>query len=192
MNTDHLADLFIANLKRVERVQFRSALLVAMLNGGAAVFVVMLATVCPRVDLSSTAHLEARLVKLLFAVSVIATAAPQLLRSLRLGLEQQRNRAVLLLPCLAATVNLAILLVVTPRAGAVMLRGATSALRQDTRTRLRLCGVIPGVVAGGFGAAAYALNCRSDTIPFIAVCYGVAIAFCALIGAQIRPRLLGW
>jgi len=34
MNTDHLVDLFIANLKRVERVQFGSTLLVAMLNGG--------------------------------------------------------------------------------------------------------------------------------------------------------------
>ena len=130
--------------------------------------------------------------KLLFAVSVIATAAPQLLRAFRPGLEERRNPAVLFLRCFAATLNLAILLVVTPRAGAVMLRGATSAFRQGAATRLRLCGAIPGVVAGGFGAAAYALNCRSDTIPFIAVCYGGTIALCALIGAQIRPRLLRW
>jgi hypothetical protein len=37
--------------------------------------------------------------------------------------------------------------------------------------------------AGGLGAAAYAFNCTSDTIPFIAVCYGAAIALCAFIGA---------
>jgi hypothetical protein len=46
MNTDHLVDLFVANLERVEPVQFGSTLLVAMLNGSAAAFVVMLATVC--------------------------------------------------------------------------------------------------------------------------------------------------
>jgi hypothetical protein len=48
------------------------------------------------------------------------------------------------------------------------------------------------VVAGGVGAAAYALSCSSDTIPFIAFCYGAAIALCALIGEQLGPRLLRW
>ena len=192
MNTDYLVNLFIANLKRVERVQFGSTLLVAMLNGGAAAFVVMLATVCPRFDLDSSAHLEGTLVKLLFAVSVIATAAPQSLRSLRPGLEQRCNPAVLFLPCFAATVSLAILLVVAPRAGTVMLRGATSALRQGAPTRLSLSGAIAGVTAGGLGAAAYALACTSDTIPFIAICYGAAIAICAFVGAQLGPRLLRW
>jgi hypothetical protein len=63
---------------------------------------------------------------------------------------------------------------------------------QGAPTRPRFCGAIAGVVAGGLGAAAYALTCRTDTIPFIAVCYSAAIALCAFIAAQLGPRLLRW
>jgi len=66
------------------------------------------------------------------------------------------------------------------------------ALRQGAPTRLSLSGAIAGVTAGGLGAAAYALACTSDTIPFIAICYGAAIAICAFVGAQLGPRLLRW
>ena len=66
------------------------------------------------------------------------------------------------------------------------------AIRQGAPTQLSLSGAIAGVVAGGLGTVAYALSCSSDTIPFIAFCYGAAIALCALIGAQLGPRLLRW
>ena len=60
-------------------------------------------------------------------------------------------------------------------------------------TQLRLSGAIAGVVAGGLGAAAYALSCSSEnTIPFIAFRYNAAIVLCALIGAQLGTRLLRW
>jgi hypothetical protein len=216
MNTDHLIDLLSTKLEPVSRTKFGTTLLVAMLMGGTTAFVAMLATVGPRVDLGSTAHLEWTAVKLSFAVSVILTAAPQLLKSMRPGLEKETRPALMLLPFAAAiTTAFAILLFVTPGAWIVMLQGATSvsprrcllcitlfaampfaalvwALRQGAPTRLRLCGAIAGVVAGGFGAAAYALSCISDTIPFVAVCYGAAIALCAVIGAQLGPRFLRW
>jgi hypothetical protein len=216
VNTEHLIDLLSADLEPVGRVGFGKTLFVAMLMGGAAAFVVMLATVGPRVDLGSTAHLEWTTVKVIFAVSVILTAAPQLLTLMRPGLEKETHPAVVLLPFAAAIVAaFAILLFVTPSAWIMMVRGVTSvspgrcllciiffaampfaatvwALRQGAPTRLGLCGALAGVVAGGFGAAAYALTCASDSIPFIAVWYSAAIVLCAFIGAQIGLRILRW
>ena len=66
------------------------------------------------------------------------------------------------------------------------------AVRKGAPTRLRLSGGIIGIVAGGIGAVAYAFNCASDTIPFIAIWYGAAIAICAFIGALLGPRVLRW
>ncbi len=216
MNTDHLIDLLSANLEPVGRVQFRKMLLLAMVTGGAAAFLVMWATVGPRADLDSTAPLGWTAVKLLFALSLIGTAAPLLLNSMHPGLEKETRTALIFLPFFAAiAAALAVLLFVTPQTWSAMLRGATAgsparclvciivfaaipfaaliwALRQGAPTRLRLSGAIAGVVAGGIGAAAYALNCTSDTIPFIAFWYGAAIALCACVGAQLGPRLLRW
>jgi hypothetical protein len=216
MNTDRLIDLLSANLEPVGHVHFARTLLVAMLGGAAAAFALMLATVGPRADLGSTIHLTWTAMKVLFAISVIATAAPLLLKSMRPGLEQETHPALLFLPfCAAIMAALAMLFFVTPEAWGLMLRGATSvsparcllcivffaavpfaalvwALRQGAPTRVTLSGTIAGVAAGGVGAAAYAFNCSSDTIPFIAVCYGAAIALCAFIGAQLGPRVLRW
>ncbi len=216
MNTDHLIDLLSANLEPVGRVRFGKTLLLAMLTGSAAAFSLMLATIGPRADLDSTAHLAWTAVKLLFAVSVIGTATPLLLRLMRPGLEKETHPRIVFLPFLAAiAIVLAMLLFVTPQNWSEMLRGATSAsparcllciiffavlpfaaliwvLRQGAPTRLSLSGAIAGVIAGGLGAFAYAFSCTSDTIPFIAVCYGAAIGLCAFIGAQLGPWLLRW
>jgi hypothetical protein len=87
-----------------------------MLAGGGAALVLMLATVGPRADLESTAHLGWTAVKLFFAVSVIGTATPLLLRSMRPGLEKETDTEVIFLPFLAAiAVSLAMLLFVTPQ-----------------------------------------------------------------------------
>jgi hypothetical protein len=216
VNTDRLIDLLSANLEPVGRVRFGKTLLLAMLTGSAAALILMLATVGPRADLDSAAHLGWTAVKLLFAVSVIGTATPLLLRLMRPGLEKETHLAIIFLPFLTAiAVAFAMLLFVIPQTWSEMLRGATSVsparcllciisfaavpfaalvwvLRQGAPTRLSLSGTIAGVIAGGLGAAAYAFNCTSDTIPFIAVCYSAAIALCAFIGAQLGPWLLRW
>jgi hypothetical protein len=75
---------------------------------------------------------------------------------------------------------------------AIPLAALIWALQKGAPTRLKLSGAIAGIVAGGFGAAAYALSCTSDTIPFIAIWYGAAIMLCAVTGAQLGPRLLRW
>jgi hypothetical protein len=216
VNTDRLVDLLSSNLEPVGRVRFGKTLLWVLLIGGAAALILMLTTVGPRADLDSTTHLAWTAVKLLFAVSVIGTATPPLLRSMRPGLEKETHPGIIFLPFLTAiAVALAMLLFVTPQTWSEMLRGATSVsparclglivffgaipftalvwvLRQGAPTRLRLSGAIAGVTAGGLGAATYAFACTSDTIPFIAICYGAAIAICAFIGAHLGPRLLRW
>ncbi len=216
MNTDRLIDVLSANLEPAGHEQFGKTLILAMVTGGAAAFGLMLATVGPRPDLHSTAHLEWLAVKLLFALSVIGTGAPLLLRSTRPGLENATNWAPIFFPFFAAiAMALAMLLLSRPQAWRGMLLGANTvssarclvcimffaaiplaaliwALRKGAPTRLKLCGAIAGIVAGGLGAAAYALCCMSDTIPFIAVWYGAAIVLCAVIGAQLGPRLLRW
>jgi hypothetical protein len=216
VNTDRLIDVLSANLEPACHGKIGKTLMLAMVTGGAAAFGLMLATVGPRPDLASTAHLEWLALKLGFALSVIGAGAPLLLRSTRPGLENATNWAVVSVPFLAAiAVAIATLLLVSPQAWRGMLLGARTvssarcfvcipffaaipfsaliwALRKGAPTRLKLCGAIAGIVAGGFGAAAYGLSCTSDTIPFVAIWYSAAIMLCGVIGAQLGPRLLRW
>ncbi len=55
-----------------------------------------------------------------------------------------------------------------------------------------LAGFAAGLVAGGFGAAAYALWCGETSMTFIAVWYSLGIGLVALIGAVLGARLLRW
>jgi hypothetical protein len=137
-------------------------------------------------------------------------------RSIRPGLEDETKWVMIFLPFLAAIgIALVMLLLGQPWASGAMLRGATTVspvrcllcimffaaiplaavfivLRRGAPTRLKPCGGIAGIVAGGIGAAVYAFACTSDTIPFIAIWYGLAIVLCAFFGAQFGPRLLRW
>jgi hypothetical protein len=216
VNTDRLIDALSANLEPVSHGRLGKTLILAMVTGGAAAFALMMATVGPRPDLQSTTHLEWSAVKLLFALSVISMGAPLLIRSMRPGLENRTHWPVVLFPFVVAIVVAFVMLILgRPQAWREMLHGASTvsparcllcitffsaipfagliwALREGAPIRLRVCGAIAGIVAGGLGAAAYALTCTSDTIPFIAIWYGAAIAIYAVIGAQLGPRFLRW
>jgi len=215
MNTDRLIDMLSAELEAVSNGRPGKTLILALVTGGAIAFALMLVTVGPRPDLQSAVHIEWIAVKLLFALSVIGTGALLLNRSMRPGLEDATNWPLVFFPFLAALAVALAVLLGQPQAWAEMLRGATTissircmllivffaaipmaaviyALRQGAPTRLKLGGGIAGIVAGGIGAAAYAFNCTSDTIPFIAIWYSAAIVICAVIGSQLGPRLLRW
>lgn len=66
------------------------------------------------------------------------------------------------------------------------------ALKKAAPTDLNRAGALTGLVAGGFGAIGYSLHCVDDTVPFIALWYGLAIVACGLVGAALGPRLLRW
>lgn len=55
-----------------------------------------------------------------------------------------------------------------------------------------LAGLAAGLLAGGFGAAAYAFYCGETSMMFMAVWYSLGIALTALIGAIIGRVMLRW
>jgi hypothetical protein len=214
VNTDKVIDLLSANLEPVNPGQFRRPLLLAMVTGVVAAFGLMLATVGPRPKLASTPHLEWSAAKLFFAFSIVFAGAPFLIKSMRPGRENETKRALLFFP-LAATGALTLVMLLLgrdawgtplgaqaisparclfciPFLAGVPLAALIWALRQGAPTLLRLSGAIAGIVAGGLGAAAYALACNSDTVPFIAIWYSGAIALCGIIGARLGLRFLTW
>lgn len=69
---------------------------------------------------------------------------------------------------------------------------AMVALKGLAPTQPALAGAAAGALAGGVGAAVYALHCMELTAPFLAVWYVSGIAVPVLVGAALGPRLLRW
>jgi hypothetical protein len=216
VKTDQLIDRLSANLEPVNARRLGKTLVLAILAGGTGAAVLMLATVGPRASLLSAAHLEWTAAKLVLPLSVIGLGIPSLARSMRPGLETATNWRLVFFPfAVAIATGLAMLLIVHPEAWMRMLLGSAEissprcflcilsfaatplavliwALREGAPTRLETSGTLAGLVAGGLGAAVYAFNCDSDTIPFITIWYSAAILLCALIGTKLGSRLLRW
>jgi hypothetical protein len=83
--------------------------------------------------------------------------------------------------------NSLICLTAIPLLSLSVLAAAPSALRVGAPTRPTLAGAAAGLLAGGFVAALYAMQCTDDTPLFS---YSVAIVV-SLAGAA-APRLLRW
>lgn len=66
------------------------------------------------------------------------------------------------------------------------------ALRRLAPTRLRLAGAAVGAMAGGSGAAVYALHCPEMSPVFLAVWYVLGMALPVLLGASLGRWLLRW
>ena len=65
-------------------------------------------------------------------------------------------------------------------------------LRGLAPTRPAWAGAAAGWMAGGVGAAAYALHCPETDLPFMAVWYVLGMALPALLGALAGRRWLRW
>jgi hypothetical protein len=66
------------------------------------------------------------------------------------------------------------------------------ALRGLAPTRPALAGAAAGAMAGGAGAAVYALHCPELAAPFLALWYVAGMALPVVAGALVGPRLLRW
>ena len=66
------------------------------------------------------------------------------------------------------------------------------ALKSAAPTRPGWAGAAAGALAGGLGAAIYALYCVEMTAPFLAVWYVVGMLVPVLAGSLLGPRLLRW
>lgn len=67
-----------------------------------------------------------------------------------------------------------------------------TAMRRFAPASPTLAGFGAGLLAGGFGAAAYAFYCGETSMMFMAVWYSLGIALTALLGALIGRYLLRW
>lgn len=213
MKTDKLIDALSTNLEPVGRGGMGRWLVLALVAGGALTFCMMLATVGPRLGGDNSGHMGFLASKLLFALSVVITGAVFLIRSVHPG--QDGRRPILLLSILLLAAGLLgvtalpsgqladwsrivfdaqwmTCLCCIPLFTVIPFAALILALRRGAPTNLRRTGAIAGLVAGAVGAAVYAFHCPQDSLLFIAVWYGVAIAFCASIGALLGPRLLRW
>ncbi|MEO9147980.1 MAG: DUF1109 domain-containing protein [Burkholderiaceae bacterium] len=70
--------------------------------------------------------------------------------------------------------------------------GALWALRGLAPVRPTVAGAAAGVMAGGTGAAIYALHCPELGAPFLAVWYVAGIALTTMVGALVGRQLLRW
>jgi hypothetical protein len=69
---------------------------------------------------------------------------------------------------------------------------AIVALRGLAPTRPALAGAAAGALAGGAGAAVYALHCPELGVPFLAVWYVLGMALPVVVGAILGRALLRW
>lgn len=67
-----------------------------------------------------------------------------------------------------------------------------TAMRRFAPASPTLAGLAAGLMAGGFGAAAYAFYCGETSMMFMAVWYSLGIALTALLGAAIGRFALRW
>jgi hypothetical protein len=67
-----------------------------------------------------------------------------------------------------------------------------AALKDLAPTQPAWAGAAAGVMAGGVGAAVYALHCDETSAVFVAVWYVAGMLLPACAGALIAPRLLRW
>ena len=213
MKTSQFIELLSSDLQPIRRGVVGRTLALALLIGGAAAFGLMLVTVGLRPDLFEGASSTLLAVKLPFTVSLIGIGTLFLIAASHPGRNARRRLALGFLPFLAiASLALGAILLATPMAREDMVFGpewltcviciplfaivpfATLiwVLHLAAPTDLRRAGAGAGLVAAALGATAYAFHCPGDSLPFIAVWYGLPILFWTFLGAILGPRLLRW
>lgn len=213
MKTDQLIEMLSTNVEPVKPGRFKKALALTLLFGGAASFCLMLGTVGLRSDVGAGILSGFIALRLFFTLILISAGTLLLTKLIRPGQDGRRSYVVIFLSFLAlGLAGIGALAIHPPTAWGPMVMGTDWVmcvfciplfatvpfvaliwtLRQGAPTNLRSAGAIAGLVAGAIGAVAYAFHCPDDSIPFIALWYGVMIGLCALVGAMLGPRLLRW
>lgn len=213
MKTDDFVAMLASGAAAVPRNvagrRFRRALLV----GAPVSLAILFAGYGLREDLRLAVSLPMFWFKLLFPLSIAVSAFVTVQRLARPGVEVRRAWMGLVVPVflvwtMAAvawfgmpmeermpsllgqswrTCALSIGLLALPIFVATML-----ALKDLAPTREILAGAAAGALAGGVGAAIYALHCVELTVPFLAVWYVTGMMIPVLVGAALGRWLLRW
>jgi hypothetical protein len=214
MKTDELIDVLGTNLRPADRGQVGRALAGALIFGAAAVLGGMLAVLGLRADLFNGSNLGVVVVKLTFTLGLLGLATVALVKLMSPGGGRRGLFILVSLPFIAIAICGAFALAFThwtnwggmivgrqwliciafiPLFAIVPFAAIVWILRRTAApTDLTRAGAMAGLVAGSLSATAYALHCPDDSLPFVAVWYGGAIAVCTLLGGRLGPWLLRW
>jgi hypothetical protein len=213
VKTEDLVDFLSTNTEAVDRRATARMLSLALAAGIAVALVIALVALGVRPDLITPRALVFLVVKLAFAIGIVAFARIYLVRLARPGGEQKVSSFPIAVPFLVMVLLAAIglwfeptshwdkmilgdqwleCLLSIPIIAIVPFAGAIWAMRQAAPTNLVRAGAFAGLAAGAMSAIGYALHCTDDSFPFVAVWYGGTIVLCTLAGAALGPRLLRW
>lgn len=214
MKTDELIKMLSTNVEVVDRRQVSRTFACAVGLGALVAVSSALIMLGGRTDFGSVGALGFLFAKLLFAMTIVASAFFYLIRFARPGGGRHNSMVLVLLP-FAGIVSLASIslayapamhwqqmmlmgdewlecLLSIPIIAIVPFALVTWAVRQAAPTNLRRAGALTGLAAGGLSAVGYALHCTADSLTFVAVWYSGTILLCTLAGAVLGPRLLRW
>ncbi|MNK97740.1 hypothetical protein D3C87_1180870 [compost metagenome] len=213
MKTDDLVTMLATGSTAVRRRTPSRRIGLALLAGIALSLLILLTGYGVRDDLRQVIALPMFWVKLLFPLCVAVWAFVSVQRLARPGVKVRRAWMGLAAPVLAVwamaimawfsapmadrmpsllgqswrTCALSIGLMALP-----VLAAALLALRGLAPTRPALAGAAAGALAGGMGAAVYAMHCVELTSPFLAVWYVIGMMVPVIAGAALGQRLLRW
>jgi hypothetical protein len=213
MNTEELIDLLSTNIEPVDAQKVVRNLGVAITAGLVLALLTCIVTLGIRPDLDNPGVFGFLLVKIGFGSVVAFVGWHFLLKHARPGGENQSRIFLTAAPFAALMVLAGVNLISVPAShwghlimgedwlgcllsipiiAVVPFAVITWAVRMAAPTNLHRTGALAGLVAGGISAAAYALHCPNDSVPFIALWYSGTIVLCTLVGAAFGPRLLHW
>lgn len=213
MKTDDFVAMLANGVTAVPQNAASRRVSLALLVGVPVSLAILFASYGLRDDLRLLISLPMFWAKLLFPLCIAVSAFVTVLRLARPGVEVQRAWIGMALPVLLVwamaavawfgmpaeermpsllgqswrTCALSIGLMALPVFVATLL-----ALRGLAPTRQTLAGAAAGALAGGVGAAIYALHCVELTVPFLAVWYVIGMMVPALVGAALGRWLLHW
>jgi hypothetical protein len=213
MKTEELIDLLSANIEPVDTQKVDRTVQIAIVAGLVLALLTCIVTLGVRPDLNNPGVFGFLLVKIGFGVVVTILGWHLLLKHARPGGENHSRIFLAGVPFAALMALAAVNLISVPAShwghmimgerwlgcllsipiiAVVPFAVITWAVRMAAPTNLLRTGALAGLVAGGISAAAYALHCPDDSLPFIALWYGGTIVLCTLAGAVLGPRLLRW
>ncbi len=213
MKTPDLIRLLAADTLPVPRLAAPRRLAFSLLGAAPLAVAVMLLGYGVRPDLDLAVHWPMFWLKLLFPVLICASAFLMLQRLARPGVKLGLSWLGLAVPVLLLwAMSIVVLFTAAPEVREAMVLGQTwrtcslnialistpvffavfAALRGLAPTRLAWTGACAGAMAGGAGAAVYALHCPELAAPFLALWYVAGIMLPVAGGALLGPRLLRW
>ena len=213
MKTDDLVAMLATGATAAPRRAAGRRLALALLAGLPLSFAILFTEYGLRRDLVQAMFWPMFWVKVLFPLCIAAAAFVVAQRLARPGVQVRRAWIGIAVPVLAVWVMAALAWFSAPAEermpllmgeswrvcalsiGLIALpvfAAALLALKGLAPTRPALAGAAAGALAGGVGAAVYALHYMELTAPFLAVWYVSGIALPVLMGAVLGPRLLRW